>query len=994
VGWALILGVLYFVGGSARGDRPAAGKSPPASPLSPEQAQPLFHVPDGLKVELVASEPDVQSPVAMAFDKAGRLWVVEMLDYPNGPPPGRPPAGRIRLLQDRGDGRYTATGVFADGLLFANGVLPWKGGLVVTEAPFILYLQDTKGTGKADQVRKLYEGFTARNPQLRVSHPNLGLDNWIYVANGLLGGKVRPAGHKDAPAIDISGRDFRFDLVGHRAEAVTGMGQYGNTFDDWGRRFVCSNRNHWVHLVLPERYVRRNPYLAVPPPRDNDQGPGGAARVYPLSKQETTAPEHAGSFTAACGVFIYRGDLLPEGFRGCVFTCEPTGNLVHQEVLLPKGATFTGRPARQGVEFLATTDNWFRPVFLTSGPDGALYVVDMYRKVIEHPEWMPKNLRNRTDLELGKDRGRIWRIVPDGGKRRERKPGLDKASTADLVKRLGHADAWQRTTAQRLLLERQDPAAEAPLRELVNSPSHPLAQVHAAWLLEQRGKLGPIAVLNLLGHESPRVREHGVRLAEPFLAGSEPVRRRVLELAGDGDARLRFQVALSLGEWDDDRILPALARIAVANADDPWSRLAVGSSVPRRAEALIALLLRPGQQLLPKTTPDMLRLVEEVATLVGGRRDPGEVADTLEAALRLSGKDAGGWQMAVRKGLAEGMQRRGVQLAAFLRELPAGRRELAARMEEMTAQTVTLARDGTGGGPERALAIRLLAQSDWLTAGPVLGKLVRQEPDATARLAAVRALASFPEAKVGQLLADAWQGAPPTVRRELLEALLARPERTLVLLKELEGGRINPADLDVVRRLQLVGHRRSDVRERARKLLERTATPERRTVVEEYRPALKLVGDVRRGRVVFQKATCAGCHRLGGVGVTVGPDISDVRSRSPEALLVDILDPNAAIDGNYVNYLVTLKDGKVLTGLLAAETASAVTLRRAEGQSDTVLRQDIEPDGILATGKSLMPEGLEKGLTVQDMADLLAFLRGWTALEAGPRSPKRQIPSG
>ena len=367
----------------------------------------------------------------------------------------------------------------------------------------ILFLQDRKGTGSADRREPLYEGFAVENPQLRVSHPNLGIDNWIYVANGLRGGQVRRSGQDGAKPININGRDFRFDLLKDTGEAIAGMGQFGNTFDDWGRRFVCSNRNHWVHLPLAERYVKRNPYLAVPSPHKDNQGPGGASRVYPLSKQVTTGPEHAGSFTAACGVFVYRGSALPEEYRGCIFTCEPTGNLVHQEILLPKGASFTGRPARQGVEFLATPDDWCRPVFLTHGPDGALYVVDMYRRVIEHPQWLPLGKKNPPGLLDGKDMGRIWRIVPERMAARK-PPRLSKATTKELVALLEDRDAWWRTTAQRLLLERQDPAADKLLQKLVESSGEPLARVQAAWLLQYRGKLKADSVLALLNHPAPR----------------------------------------------------------------------------------------------------------------------------------------------------------------------------------------------------------------------------------------------------------------------------------------------------------------------------------------------------------------------------------------------------------------------------------------------------------------------------------------------------------
>src|SRR5437764_1425124 len=402
----------------------------------------------------------------MAFDPQGRIWVVEMQDYPNGPAKGEKPRGRIRILEDKdGDGYYESATTFADSLLFANGLLLWKDGAIVTMAPHIVHLRDTDGDGKADKTEVLYEGFAAQNPQLRVSHPILGLDGWVYCANGLRGGKAVRAGDPSAKPVDLSGMDFRFDPVSGAYEAITGPGQFGNTFDEWGNRFVCDNRHHLRHIVMENRYLRRNPYLAAPALVQDtsilEDGPlSSGGKVYPISKNWTTSSLHEGRFTAACGVFIYHGQLLtnPERkrgdksiYNGAAFTCEPTGNLVHMEILTPKGATFSAKPAKDKVEFLATTDDWFRPVFLTHGPEGAMYVVDMYRAVIEHPDFMPPELKNRPDLWAGKDKGRIWRIVPKDHPTKTPRPGLSKASIAELVKTLEHEEPWYRTTAQRLL---------------------------------------------------------------------------------------------------------------------------------------------------------------------------------------------------------------------------------------------------------------------------------------------------------------------------------------------------------------------------------------------------------------------------------------------------------------------------------------------------------------------------------------------------------------
>ena len=249
----------------------------------------------------------------------------------------------------------------------------------------------------------------------------------------------------DRPAVVLHRTDFRFRPDRDSWEAADGGSQFGLTFDDFGRRFICYNRVQVQHVVIASRTLRRNPYLAfsetvqdcpadlVPEPL---KGHGAAARLFPISRNVTTADSHAGTFTAACGVTVFRGTGLPEAYRGGVFSCDPTGNLVHFDRLEPRGATFSARRAREGVEFLASRDNWFRPVFLAQGPDGALYVCDMYRKTIEHPDYLPDEVRKRTDFESGKTMGRIWRVIRDDARpeemRRRRQTDLARKSVSQL----------------------------------------------------------------------------------------------------------------------------------------------------------------------------------------------------------------------------------------------------------------------------------------------------------------------------------------------------------------------------------------------------------------------------------------------------------------------------------------------------------------------------------------------------------------------------------
>jgi putative membrane-bound dehydrogenase-like protein len=911
--------------------------------VSPEEERATFRIDPALRVELVAAEPEVQSPVSMAFDEDGALWVVEMLDYPN-PEPAKGPQGRVKRLVDRdGDGRYETATVFAEGLMMANGVLPWKGGVLVTRAPTITWYRDADGDGKAEIAEPFFEGFAVQNPQLRVSHPTFGLDNGIYVANGQRGGKIKAAGRAGAAPIDINGMDFRFDPVHDVAEPVSGFGQFGLSFDDWGRRFVCTNRNHLIPLGIPNRYYARNPFLAAPRPLGDNQGAGGSAKVFPLSAAKTLAAHHAGSFTASCGVTVYRGSLLPETWKGRVFTCEPTGNLVHEEVLTPDGASFTWKPPKEGAEFLASTDSRFRPVSLAHGPDGALYVVDMYREEVEHPDWVPADHRYRYRFDHRRDQGRIWRIVPASGRGTPAAPSLSRSSTASLVKLLDHADAWWRTTAQRLLHQRQDGGAWGPLRELLVSGG-PLGRVHALWTLEGHRRLDVDAVLRGLVDPHPRVREHSAALAERW-ASTWPVTERLQALADDADARVRWQAALTLGAWEGDGPLGALARIADAGAEDRWTRLAVATAAATRSAKLLARVKD-------------LRMVRELAAIAGARGDA-EEAGLL--AKHLEGADAAR-QAAALNGLAEGAGRRS--------------RAVDGRFGTLMAAAAARALEAERPLEERLDAARLLPQVPAAAALPALEKLLASEV-VELRMAAIGSAAARREPEIAGLLLAPWKGYLPSARREVLEALGRSPERIDYLLKAVEEGRFLAADVGPVLARRLVGHDHAALRERAKKALAEALPPDRSQVLAAYKPVLGMEGDLVRGREVFAK-NCAACHRVAGVGTAVGPDISDTLSKSKEQLLNDILDPSRVIDNNYVNYLVRTKSGDVKSGFIAAQTASSLTLRRGEGQEDVVLREDIAD--LRSSGLSLMPEGLEKQIPAESMADLLRFLKAWRDL--------------
>src|SRR6266513_3747598 len=431
----------------------AASGAQHQSPLVPDDEVKTFQLADpSLTAELVAAEPDVTAPVAIAWDADGRLFVAEMTDYPSGPV-----SGRIRMLEDRdGDGRYERATVFADKIAFPNGVMPWNGGLLVTAAPDILFFKDTDGDGRADERRVLLTGFAEGNQQLRVNGLYWGLDNWIYGANGRSDGEVRWADDPPDKKVTIRRRDFRFRPWSKQFEAIAGHSQFGCAHDDWGNRFPVFNNIPIRHFVIEQRYLDRQSLLSgtetvVPISAPDDQG-----RVYYLAPPTLLIPQASDYFTSACGSTVYRGDKLGPDYYGNFFVCEPVHNLVQRRRLVPNGATFIAERTEVGKDFLASTDPWFHGVFTTTGPDGCLYVVDFYRKYVEHPAWVAEELKTTTPWRTGEEHGRIWRIHPKNWKSKATKPNLSRARSSELVKHLADANGWWRDTAQRLLVERQD----------------------------------------------------------------------------------------------------------------------------------------------------------------------------------------------------------------------------------------------------------------------------------------------------------------------------------------------------------------------------------------------------------------------------------------------------------------------------------------------------------------------------------------------------------
>jgi len=423
-------------------------------PPSLEESLQSFRTKTGLRIELVASEPMVMDPIKLDWGPDGKMWVVEMADYPLGIDGKGKPGGRVRFLEDRdGDGKYDTSTLFLDGLNFPTGIKAWRKGVIVVAAPNIFYAEDSDGDGKADKREVLFRGFREGNQQHRINGLVWGPEGWLHLANGDSGGVIESV--KTGKKLDISSFDLRIRPDTGDMERTSGRTQNGRARDDSGNWFGCNNSHPLYQFVLPDRFLRRNPHVVYPKPSLDLPAIPVAPKVYPIGKASYRYNNaySQGHITSACGLTIYRDNRLGDEFYGNAFICEPVHNLVHREILEPRGVAFRSHRAADETqsEFLASSDTWFRPTEALTGPDGGIWVVDMQRYVIEHPEWIPKSWQKVLDLRAGHERGRIYRVVSDRCAQSMAPPKLSDLTNAQLRRHLRDRNGWFRDSAEMLL---------------------------------------------------------------------------------------------------------------------------------------------------------------------------------------------------------------------------------------------------------------------------------------------------------------------------------------------------------------------------------------------------------------------------------------------------------------------------------------------------------------------------------------------------------------
>ncbi len=943
--------------------RADAKKQAQLRPTPPADALRAIRVGDEFVVELMAAEPLVASPVAIDFGPDGRLWVAEMTDYSHDVNDKFEQSGNVKVLTDRdADGQFDDATVFAGGLRFPTDVKVWGRGVIVCDAPDVIYLADSDGDGRVDVRKVLLTGFATHNAQARVNSLRWGLDNWLYGSCGLFGGDISSFSGQE---IKLGSRDFRFQPETGQFEPVTGKTQQGRARDDRGNWFGCENGTLCKHYPTVDHYLARNPHVL--PPTSEVFVPAGADpnRLFPVGKpvlfQLSGVP---GRPTSACGLEIYRDELLGSEFRGNAFVAEPVNQLVHRLVLTPRGVTFAGSRGQDESqrEFLASTDNWFRPVQVRTGLDGCLWVVDMCRYVIEHPRFIPAETLAEVDPMAGRGAGRIYRVRP-----RNEPPRpvvrLDQLDTAGLVAALDSPNGPQRDLAQQMLVARGDSAAVLGLEKLAAEAMLAETRLQALCTLAGLDAVREETALSALSDAEAGVRRHAIRISESLVNKSPAVGEAWASLTNDADPQVQLQLAYSLGMWTDARATAALTRLARKHFQEPYLLTAVLSSVNRQnaAQMVQRLLSRANNSALP------LQLQDAVITIATKIGDESCFRDAFAAMSRPSGDGLSAAQL--------------IGLANLFDALDAGQRtQLAATADDprsdlgrvvAAAREVLLESDADGHAKLAAVRILVIAAPGEKNLSRNLGELLGPQSSPGVQQAALNLLVGMRGPQTGETLLANWSSYTPTLRSQVLEVFFGRDDLLPQLVVAVKSGNVKPGYIDATRRQRLLAHANADIRAAAVAAFAGAIDANRQKVIDSYAGVDRLAGNAAHGRELFGKH-CASCHRLEEQGSTVGPDLAALTTRTTASLLEAVFDPNRTIDERYHSYLAITDEGQTYTGILENETSTSITLIEQQGKEHTLLRNTL--DQLEDSGISLMPVGLEKDLSVADVADLFAYL--------------------
>jgi len=973
--------------------RQMAGQHAPATtpPLSPEEAQRKFTVPPGFEIRLFASEPLVVNPVAMTWDERGRLWVVELYEYPLGAKPGETPRDRVKILEDTdADGRADKVTVFADGLNLATGVAIGNGGVYVGQAPDLLFFEDSNGDDKADKRTVLKTGFGLEDRHELLNGFTWGPDGWLYMTHGVFThSKVRnPDDPKDDGVVMDAAigryhpRTKKFEVFADGTSNPWGM-----DFDRAGNFFVSACViDHLFHMHAGGLYVRQG---------------GTPAHPYAYELLPSIV-DHRHHMAAYAGAAIYQGDQYPEEYRGSIYIGNIHDNAIHQDRLTPNGSSFKASFVQ---DFVRANDGWFMPVSTQLGPDGNLWIMDWYDK---YPCYQNAN----ADPDgVDREYGRIWRVVYTGGRKdltvpSRPNPGmnLSKLSSSELVKLLENPNTWQRRTAQRLLSGRQDLQGANTLRDLMTQGPTPDSRLAALWTLHAADVLDDNQLDAPANDPDPAVRAWAARLTGERGDPVDNSMKRLSKLAKDPDPTVRLAVATAARQMVSGSLtvntpprVPVREVVTGGVLNDLWI------SSHDAKDPLIPFMY--WMALEPIVAHDPVRVVghyredggmpgmplagiilSKIMRRVSDLRDPTKLEECLAVLSGLTEKEAP-TILAALAGLIEGQRGNTTMPTTKAKEIVArfGRLndpEIAARAQQMGAlwgdpaalQGLLARINDTGVGEKsRIEAIQAARQtrSDQARSA-ILQTLAGNNPDAVV-IAAISALGELGGDQVGPRLVQEWPRLSPAARRAVAAAMVSRAEWRGVLLGALEQKTISVGDLPAATIRSLVNSRDESTRSRAASAIGKYREPDsdklrliqqKRTVVLAGEP------DRQAGREIAKK-TCLVCHQFHGEGAEIGPDLTGVGRSTLDALLHHVINPNEVIGKGYENVEVETRDGRIVSGRLVENTDTRVKILSSGPKEDVVAKSEIV--NLRVSELSVMPEGLEQ-MSDADFRNLIWYI--------------------
>jgi putative membrane-bound dehydrogenase-like protein len=965
-----------------------------AQGFSPEEAVKRMKVPDGLEVKLVACEPEIRQPVSMSFDDRGRLWVIQYLQYPTPAglkpvsvdqylrtvydrvpePPPRGPRGedRITILEDtHGDGHFHKVKDFVTGLNLASGMALGYGGVFVAQPPYLLFYPDRNGDDVPDgDPEVLLTGFGMQDAHALANSLTWGPDGWLYGAQGsTVTANIR--------GISFQQGIWRYHPITKQFElfAEGGGNTWGLDFDRHGNVIAGTNYGNAIalHQVQGGYYVKgfakhgelHNPY---------------AFGYFDHIPYKGFKGGHV-----TCGGILYEGGAFPKRFDHTYIAANPLANAIYWHVLDPFKSSFTGH---YGGDLVIANDTWFRPVDLTLGPDGSVYVADWYDKRINHVD--PVDNWDRSN-------GRIYRIQATDTRPPSKLP-LPNLSSKELVNLLSHPNDWYVREARQLLAERRDPSVLPILRRMLLERRDELA-LQALWGLYVSGGFGDTLAETLLGHANPDVRAWTIRLLGDTRKVSPAIREHLRLVAhNDSSPTVRNQLACTCKRLPGKDALPIVRELLQRTEDvsDPQIPLLLWWAIEDKAasdrEEVLNLLTSPAAWRNPLIRKYMVQRLSRRYMASGSDADLGSCARLLELAPGRSDSELvlGGMEIALQG-------RRLKRIPPALSEQLARQRQsptlvrLGLRLNDDSAYRTALGlvADSSTAAGARVRFIEILGQIGKPDSVSALLHVIDNKEPSNVRLAALSALQSFSDPRIGETVLGLYPKLPAELRGRAQSLLGSRPRSTLAFLNAVDSGRINPKEVpfDQVRRFLL--HRDTQIHRLVEKhwgKIGQEPPGEKRARIASVQHMLGTGGgDAARGKPLFEKK-CAICHTLFGEGAKIGPDLTGTDRRDTPFLVTSIVDPSAVIRNEYVAYILSTTNGRILNGLISESTPKTITLVDSKTEKTTVAREDIEE--IKPSPQSLMPEKILDDLDEQQIRDLLSYVQG-----SGPVSPTQKTPA-